>query len=218
MTNMRVFQIQKGKILIVNGDKQYTDTIENFKLDSGLSLDNINEVIYDNYQECCVVNKEFLQYPNDTFDSYINNVDIYIKAKEKREYVPPKEPTLEELKKDKLTEAKQMFVKKRDAIRFIQVDDTNTYGFDCSSDDITNFLAAYTALTNNIIKSSTNTTMYKVWITKKEKALVTLNLEQMNKVFYIVRNSQLEAYEWLHNIEQQIENVVSKTDLESINI
>lgn len=146
MTNMRVFQIQKGKILIVNGDKQYTDTIENFKLDSGLSLDNINEVIYDNYQECCVVNKEFLQYPNDTFDSYINNVDIYIKAKEKREYVPPKEPTLEELKKDKLTEAKQMFVKKRDAIRFIQVDDTNTYGFDCSSDDITNFLAAYTAL------------------------------------------------------------------------
>lgn len=216
MTNMRVFQIQKGKILIVNGDKQYTDTIENFKLDSGLSLDNINEVIYDNYQECCVVNKEFLQYPNDTFDSYINNVDIYIKAKEKREYVPPKEPTLEELKKDKLTEAKQMFVKKRDAIRFIQVDDTNTYGFDCSSDDITNFLAAYTALTNNIIKSSTSTTMYKVWITKKEKAIVALNLEQMNKVFYLVRNSQFKAYEWLNKVEQQIQKAVSKADLDAI--
>ena len=33
---MRVFQIQKGEILIINGDKQYSDTVENFKLDSGL--------------------------------------------------------------------------------------------------------------------------------------------------------------------------------------
>ena len=47
---MRVFQIQKNEVLIINGDKQYSDTVENFKLDSGLSLDNINEVIYDNYQ------------------------------------------------------------------------------------------------------------------------------------------------------------------------
>lgn len=215
---MKVFQIMKDEVLIINEDKQYSDTVENFKTDSGLSLNNLNEVIYDNYQECCVINKEFKEYPNTIFEGYINNVDIYIKAKEKREYIPLKEPTLEELKKEKLTEAKKMFVKKRDATRFIKVDDINTYGFDCSSDDITNFLAAYTALTNNITKSKTNTIMYKVWITKTEKALVTLNLEQMNKVFYIVRNSQLEAYEWLHNIEQQIENVVSKTDLESINI
>ena len=93
---MRVFQIQKGEILIINSDKQYTDTVENFKLDSGLSLDNINEVIYDNYQECCVVNKEFKEYPNNNFDSYIDNIDIYIKAKIEREYVPPVEPTEEE--------------------------------------------------------------------------------------------------------------------------
>lgn len=93
---MRVFQIQKNEVLIINGDKQYSDTIENFKLDSGLSLDNINEVIYDNYQECCVVNKEFKEYPNNNFDSYIDNIDIYIKAKIEREYVPPVEPTEEE--------------------------------------------------------------------------------------------------------------------------
>ena len=93
---MRVFQIQKGEVLIINDDKQYTDTVENFKLDSGLSLDNINEVIYDNYQECCVVNKEFKEYPNVDFESYIDNVDIYVKAKASREYVPPKEPTEEE--------------------------------------------------------------------------------------------------------------------------
>ena len=100
MTNMRVFQIQKGEVLIINDEKQYSDTVENFKLDSGLSLDNINEVIYDNYQECCVINKAFLQYPNNNFDSYIDNIDIYIKAKEKREYVPPVEPTEEEKQKE----------------------------------------------------------------------------------------------------------------------
>ena len=96
MANMRVFQIQKGEILIINGDKQYSDTVENFKLDNGLSLDNINEVIYDNYQECSVINKEFKDYPNTEFEGYIDNVDIYIKAKSEREYVPPKEPTEEE--------------------------------------------------------------------------------------------------------------------------
>ena len=101
---MRVFQIQKGEILIINSDKQYTDTVGNFKLDSGLSLDNINEVIYDNYQECCVVNKEFKEYPNNNFDSYIDNIDIYIKAKIEREYVPPVEPTEEEKALAKINE------------------------------------------------------------------------------------------------------------------
>lgn len=93
---MRVFQIQKGEILIINGDKQYSDTVENFKLDSELLLNNLTEIIYDNYQECCVINKEFKEYPNVNFDNYIDNVDTYIKAKIEREYVPPVEPTEEE--------------------------------------------------------------------------------------------------------------------------
>ena len=101
---MRVFQIQKGEILIINGDKQYSDAVENFKLDSKLSLNNLTEVIYDNYQECCVINKEFKEYPNANFDNYIDNVDTYIKAKEKREYVPPEEPTEEEKALAKINE------------------------------------------------------------------------------------------------------------------
>ena len=101
---MRVFQIKKGEILIINGDKQYSDTVENFKLDSELTLKDLNEVIYDNYQECCVVNKEFKEYPNANFDNYIDNVDTYIKAKEKREYVPPEEPTEEEKALAKINE------------------------------------------------------------------------------------------------------------------
>ena len=104
MTNMRVFQIQKGEILIINCDKQYSDTVENFKLDSELTLKDLNEVIYDNYQECCVINKEFKEYPNANFDNYIDNVDTYIKAKEKREYVPPEEPTEEEKALAKINE------------------------------------------------------------------------------------------------------------------
>lgn len=104
MTNMRVFQIQKGEVLIINDDKQYSDTVENFKLDSELTLKDLNEVIYDNYQECCVVNKEFKEYPNANFDNYIDNVDTYIKAKEKREYVPPEEPTEEEKALAKINE------------------------------------------------------------------------------------------------------------------
>ena len=101
---MKVFQIQKNEILIINGDKQYSDTVENFKLDSELTLKDLNEVIYDNYQECCVINKEFKEYPNANFDNYINNVDTYIKAKEKREYVPPEEPTEEEKALAKINE------------------------------------------------------------------------------------------------------------------
>lgn len=93
---MRVFQIMKGEVLIINNDKQYTDTVENFKLDSGLILKDLNEVIYDNHQECCVINKELKEYPNNNFDGYIDNIDIYIKAKAEREYVPPVEPTEEE--------------------------------------------------------------------------------------------------------------------------
>lgn len=101
---MRVFQIQKGEILIINGDKQYSDTVENFKLDSGLSLNNLTEVIYDNYQECSVINKEFKEYPNTEFEGYIDNVDIYIKAKTEREYVPPVEPTEEEKALEQINE------------------------------------------------------------------------------------------------------------------
>ncbi|WP_317405234.1 hypothetical protein [Megamonas funiformis] len=104
MTNMRVFQIQKNEVLIINNNKQYSDTVENFKLDSGLSLDNINEVIYDNYQECCVINKEFLDYPDSDFDGCIFKIDDYIKAKAEREYVPPVEPTEEEKLLNKINE------------------------------------------------------------------------------------------------------------------
>lgn len=212
---MKVFQINKGEVLIINNDaKIYKDTIENFKLDSGLDIDDITQVIYDNYQECCVVNKEFLEYPNSNFDNYINNIQNYLSAKEKREYTPPKEQTLDELKEAKLNEAGEVFVKKRDAIRWVQIDETHTYGFDCASEDITNFLAAYTFLDTQV--SKTNTTMYKVWLDKENKGIVELNLEQMSKVFNFVRTDQFNDYAWLEQIQNKINACQSKEDLEGI--
>lgn len=103
---MRVFKIKQGNVLIINGNKRYFDTVENFKLDSKLTLEGFNEVIYDNYQECCVINKEFKEYPNDVFEGYIDNVDIYIKIKEKKEDAKLVKPTLDELKASKIDEMK----------------------------------------------------------------------------------------------------------------
>lgn len=33
---MKCFQIEKNEVLIIDGEKQYTDTVENFKSDSGI--------------------------------------------------------------------------------------------------------------------------------------------------------------------------------------
>lgn len=211
---MRVFQIQKDNVLIINDDKQYYDTVENFKLDSKLTLDGFSEVVYDDNQECCVINKNFKEYPNSMFENYINNIQIYLSAKEKREYVPPKKPTLDELKEAKSQKAGEVFATKRDAIRWVKVDEIHTYGFDCASEDITNFLAAYTFLDTQVEKS--NTTMYKVWLDKENKGIVELNLEQMSKVFNDVRTSQFKSYAWLEQIQAQINACQSKEDLESI--
>ena len=126
MANMKVFQIMKGEVLIINNDKQYTDAIENFKLDSGLMLDNLNEIIYDNYQECCVVNKEFLKYPNADFDGYIANIDKYIAAKIEREYVPPAEPTEEEKLQQQANETKSKLMEQKDILLMAMLTGTDT--------------------------------------------------------------------------------------------
>ena len=102
--NMRVFQILKNEVLVKNNELEYSDTLDNFKLDSGLS-DLPEKVIYDDYQECCVVRLEkddnviddFQAFPNATFDSYIDNVQTYIDKKDARTPEPePPELTEEE--------------------------------------------------------------------------------------------------------------------------
>ena len=79
---MRIFQSdpikKKGEIvgyqiLIIDGEKQYSDTVENFKSDSGKDINT--SVIYNDDEGICIINGEYKDYPNADFDGYIANVD-----------------------------------------------------------------------------------------------------------------------------------------------
>lgn len=91
------------------------------------------------------------------------------------------------------------FAKRRDEIRWIEIGGI-TYGFDCTVDDITNFMAAYTPL---MVKQD-GETGYKVWLDKEKKALVMLNYAGMQKAYDTVRSSQLAAYAWYEDIKTKL--------------
>lgn len=93
---MSVFQILKNNVLIIDGEKQYSDTVDNFLLDSG-AVSVPGSVIYDD-QECCVVDGDFLSYPNGTYSGYCERIQDLLDAQAKRTYVPPAEPTEEDQK------------------------------------------------------------------------------------------------------------------------
>ena len=97
---MKCFQIEKGEVLIISGDKQYTDTIENFKLDSGIkSLPMC--VWYSDRQPNVVIKQDtdskviWKGYPIREYEDYISTINAYIDAKAQREYTPS---TMDELK------------------------------------------------------------------------------------------------------------------------
>ena len=101
---MRGFQILNNTVLIINGNAQYDDSVENFKLDSGIKSLPVM-VIYDDQQRRPVVKQtadaaeEWPDYPIQEYEDYIEGVQDYIDAKAKREYVPP---TFEELQQQAL--------------------------------------------------------------------------------------------------------------------
>lgn len=94
---MAVFQILKDKVLIIDGSQQYSDTVDNFLTDAG-AVSVPGSVVYDDAQECCVVDQAFLPWPDATYKGYISRIADLIAAKAKREYVAPAEPTAEEQK------------------------------------------------------------------------------------------------------------------------
>ena len=190
---------------------------EGTKTVTGYTDEEIINLVDDfDYQKCLDEGYEWIS--DKIYQKLLGNFDgqEYIKSDDTYIPKPPYEPSLDELKEIKLNKAGELFAQKRDAIRWVKIDDSNTYGFDCASEDITNFLAAYTFLDTQVEKS--NTTMYKIWLDKENKGIVKLNLEQMSKVFNDVRTSQFEAYAWYENIKQQINNCQSKEELNAINI
>lgn len=124
------------------------------------------------------------------------------------------EQTLKELKAAKIKEAGTLFAQKRDTVRFIDLPSGKNYGFDCASEDITNFMAAYTPL---MIEKSGGTG-YKVWLNQINKGLVTLDYADMKFTYDTVRTSQLEAYTWYEAIKVQINACTTKEELDNITL
>lgn len=187
MANMRVFQIMKNEVLIINNDKQYADTVGNFKTDSGLTLDDLNEVIYDNYQECCVVNKEFLKYPNTDFDGYINNIDTYIAAKAEREYIPPAEPTAEEKLQQQANETKSKLMEQKDTLLMAMLTGTDT------APVIANYAVMLTAVDDSVAEKIPE--MFPAW-DGNSKEYKMGDRVQYNGVLYKVLQDHTSQSTW----------------------
>jgi hypothetical protein len=99
---MKCFQFLNNEILVINGDKMYKDSPDNFILDGGsLQADKVTliEVIYDDQQSHAIINGDFCDKPIAAIVDKINEIDTYISAKATREYI---HPTFEELKTAKL--------------------------------------------------------------------------------------------------------------------
>lgn len=93
---MRVFQILNDDVLIINDKKEYKDSVANFKLDSGITADLPIKSIYDDLQKLPVIQyagqpEDWKTYPVQELETYIDSVQAYLDAKEKREYVEPTE-------------------------------------------------------------------------------------------------------------------------------
>lgn len=121
---------------------------------------------------------------------------------------------LEYQKKYRIKEAGVLFAQKRDAIRFIDLPSGKNYGFDCASEDITNFMAAYTPL----MVEKSGSAGYKVWLNQTTKGLVTLDYADMKFTYDTVRTSQLEAYTWYEAIKVQINACTTKEELDNITL
>ena len=164
--------------------------------------DDVNDYIKANYIK---TTSEIIQSVDGTYifaEEF--NYEEEAKKKSKIEF--------EKAKDIKLNEARVMFAQKRDARRFIQLDENRYYGFDCANEDITNFLARWTPLA----MMGGGESQYKVWLNETEKDLVMLSLADYNLVYQVVSVSQLEAYDWYKVVQTQINTCTTKEELEAI--
>lgn len=122
------------------------------------------------------------------------------------------DPTLDELKAEKHEQAGAAFAAKRDAIRYVEITDGNTYGFDTANEDITNFMASWRAA------EMTGSTPYKVWLADGGKGMVMLTPDDFTAVFNAVRTAQLEAYAWYGEVDAQIKAATTKEEVEAVTL
>lgn len=201
---MKCFQIEKNKVLIINGEKQYVDTVENFKADSGIKSLPIR-VWYNDEQKDVVIKidenakEEWKQYPIAEYDDYIAAIDEYIAAKEKREYIPP---TMDELKEQALAYQYGEYVKKRDALVFI-----DGMGFTTDTSGQQDWQIALTLMGDS--------GQYKVYDTDEKTAtLQTITKSQMIAAGEAARAQQLAAYNGFIAIREKIQNCTTIDELQ----
>ena len=157
-------------------------------------------------------NKEEMKNYADVANTCNTNQWIIIDKGEYYEVEVLPEPTLDELKQSKHKKAGAIFAKKRDAIRQIKISDGNTYGFDCASEDITNFMVSWKAA------EISGSTPYKVWEDIDKKGMIIMQLSDFETVFNVVRTSQLEAYAWYSDVDTQIQMCRTKEEIEEISL
>lgn len=122
-------------------------------------------------------------------------------------FTDPNVLTLDEAKARYMKAAGAEFARRRDAIRWV-----DGYGYDCQSEDMTNFMAAFTPL----LVAETGSVYYKVWLTETTKGVVERTFKQMQTVYNSVRTSQLEAYSWYEKIKAQLNAATTIEELETI--
>ena len=144
----------------------------------------------------------------------VDNISLYYKDYVRdalENYTDPTSDYFKEVKHRLYTKLGEQFAERRDAIRW-----HNGYGYDCANEDITIFLAAYIKLSQeyNNWKAGGELgtepfTVYKVYTdpNSDEKGLIQLTFSQMDEIYTMVRNSQLEAYLWLNTARNSLDNI-----------
>ena len=150
----------------------------------------------------------------------LNDISVYYKDQIRdalENYTNSNSDYFKELKHRIHHKLGEQFAKKRDQIRW-----HNNYGYDCANEDITIFLAAYIKLSQeyNAWKANGEVgtepfTVYKVYTNpdSDEKTLIQLTFPQMDEVYTLVRNSQLDSYIWLNTSREELDNITDWTSL-----
>lgn len=199
---MRVFQIINNNVLIINDNKEYTDTFENFLIDSGADGLEEENIIYDNQQKQTVINNEFKKYPDASLETYIDNIDSYIAAKAQREYVPP---TVDELKQQALDYQYKIYVAAKNAIVWV-----DGLGFDTDENGQRDWQIALTLIDAD--------GKFKVHDDKNmpdHTILADITKSQMLAAGNAARAQQLQAYSDFVVTREKIKNCETADELSS---
>lgn len=201
MIKMRVFQIINNNVLIINDNKEYTDTFENFLADSGAESLGRDTIIYDDKQQQTVIGNEFKKYPDaSSLETYIDNIDNYIAAKVQREYVPP---TVDELKQQALEYQYELYVAAKNAVIWV-----DGLGFDTDDNGQRDWQIALTLIdTDGKIKVHDDKNMLDHTI------LADVTKSQMLAAGNAARAQQLQAYSDFVMIREKIKKCKTANEL-----